>query len=104
MRRLKEARKAAGLTMKELGQRVGVTESTVSLYESGKREPSQSVLKAMAEVLEVSVDFLLEVEEKPVQFSDFTYAMHGAEQDLTENDKQILLQMAQKLADANKRK
>lgn len=104
MERLREARKAAGLTMKELGYRVGLAESTISHYETGRHEPPYEILTAMAKILDVSVNYLLGVEEKPVEFSDFTYAMHGAEQDLTENDKQILLQMAQKLADANKRK
>lgn len=100
--RLKEMRKAAGLTMRELGQKVGVTESTVSLYESGKREPSQTVLMAMAEVLSCSVDYLLGV-ESPAGMSDFTYAMHNSEADLTDRDKEILLQMAKTLAEANRR-
>lgn len=103
MQRMKELRKSAGLTMRELGQKVGVTESTVSLYESGKREPSQTVLKALADALDCSVDYLLGVDEKPVDMTDFTFAMHGAERDLTDHDKEMLLQMARKLAEANKR-
>lgn len=104
MRRLKEARKAAGLTMKELGDRVGVTEAAISLYESGRREPSQSVLVAISEILGCSTDYLLERERKPVDMTDFTYAMHGAERDLTDHDKEMLLQMAQRLAEANRGK
>lgn len=88
--------------MKELAEKVGVTESTVSLYESGKREPSQTVLKAIAAVLGCSADYLLEIEEKPVEMSDFTFAMHGMERDLTEHDKAVLLQMAQTLKDARR--
>ena len=45
--------------MKELGQIFGVAESTISLYETGKREPDQAMLLKMAEYFNVSVDYLL---------------------------------------------
>lgn len=102
MKRMRDARKAAGLTMKELGERVGVAESTIHHYEMGTREPSQETLRAIAGILGVSVDYLLEIEEKPVEMSDFTFAMHGMERDLTEHDKAVLLQMAQTLKDARR--
>ena len=41
---LRELRKARGITMKELGDMLGVSESTISLYENGKREPSYELL------------------------------------------------------------
>lgn len=41
---LREARRRAGLTQVELGQRAGVTQSVVSAYESGHRQPSLPVL------------------------------------------------------------
>ena len=104
MLRLREVRKAAGLTLKELGDRIGVTEGTVSHYEKGTREPSKGVLMALAEVLNVSTDYLLGIEEKPLGMSDFTFAMHNAESDLSDRDKEILLGMANQLAEANRRK
>ena len=36
---IKEIRKSRGLTAKELGKLVGKAESTINLYENGKREP-----------------------------------------------------------------
>lgn len=59
MERLKELRKLKNLTMKELGQIVNVAESTISLYENGKREPDYETLKKLADVLNVSTDYLL---------------------------------------------
>ena len=35
---IKEIRKSRGLTAKELGKRIGKAESTINLYENGKRE------------------------------------------------------------------
>lgn len=88
--------------MKELGNRVGVSESTISHYETGTSQPDNEMLKRIAAVLDCSADYLLEVETKPVEMSDFTFAMHGMERDLTDHDKAVLLQMAQTLKDARR--
>lgn len=53
------ARKAAGITMKELGAKVGVAESTISQYETGKRQPDNTMLLMLAEELNTTIDFLL---------------------------------------------
>ena len=41
---LKQARHRAGLTQTQLGQRAGVTQSVISAYESGQRQPSLPTL------------------------------------------------------------
>ena len=56
---LRVARKEKGLTMKELGEKVGVSESAISQYETGKREADFETLLKIGEVLECSVDYLL---------------------------------------------
>jgi len=63
-KRLKELRRKKGLTMKKAGALAGVTESSISLYESGKRYPSCSVLIELAKLYETDVDTLLEGEFK----------------------------------------
>lgn len=55
LRRLREGKK---ITMKELGQTIGVAESTISLYETGKREPDYETTKRLAAFFHVSVDYL----------------------------------------------
>lgn len=59
MNRIRELRKELSLTMKELGRYIGVAESTISLYESGKREPDNKTLVKLADYFNVSVDYLL---------------------------------------------
>ena len=59
MIRIREIRRAAGMTAKELADAVGVAESTMSLYENGKREPEYKTLMRIAKQLDVSVDTLL---------------------------------------------
>ena len=58
----KAARKAKGLTQRELGALIGVAESTVSLYEKGKRQPDNETLLRMAEELDTTVGYLLGAE------------------------------------------
>lgn len=68
---MRAARKAKGLTMKELGKLVGVSESAISQYETGKREMDYETLLKIGEVLECSADYLLrgEKQKKPTPVS-----------------------------------
>lgn len=52
---LREIRKSKGMTMKQLGNLVGVTESAIGLWETGKREPNQEMLLKLGEALDCSV-------------------------------------------------
>ena len=46
---LRNARRAAGMTQAELARRAGVTQSVISAYESGRREPALSTLSRLVE-------------------------------------------------------
>jgi transcriptional regulator with XRE-family HTH domain len=50
-----EARKAKGWTQAELAKTMGVTQTTVSLMESGKREPRASLIEKAMQALGLSV-------------------------------------------------
>lgn len=65
MNRIREARKRCGLTMKKLGEMVGASEASISLYETGKHEPSNKILVRIADALHVTVDYLLCHDELP---------------------------------------
>ena len=56
---IRELRKQHHMTMKELGKIVGVAESTISLYETGKRQPDLDTLTHIADVFGVSIDKLM---------------------------------------------
>lgn len=83
MKMLRTARKTKGLTMKELGEKVGVSESAISQYETGKREADFETLLKIGEVLDCSIDYLLrgEQEKKPTPVS---------EDGLDEQDRQLV--------------
>ena len=59
MLKLRELRKQKNLSIKELGAMLGLAESTISLYENGKREPDIATLIKIANYFNVSVDELL---------------------------------------------
>ena len=51
--RLRHLRRSRGLTLAELGERVGRAPSALSLLENGRREPKLSVLEDLASALSV---------------------------------------------------
>lgn len=60
--RLKRLRNNANLTQLELGQRLNLTKSVISAYETDTRLPSYDVLIQIAKIFHVSTDYLLGVE------------------------------------------
>ncbi|MCU4932824.1 transcriptional regulator [Bacillus thuringiensis] len=56
---LRKLRKNQKLTMKELGQKLNLAESTISGYENGNRKPDYDTLNKFADFFEVSTDYLL---------------------------------------------
>lgn len=53
--RIKAARKAAGLTQQELGEKIGSPDITIRQWESGKREPNLRMIYKVASALGVHV-------------------------------------------------
>lgn len=62
--KLKKARKEAGLSQEQLAEKLSVSRSAVAKWESGKGMPDVNNLKVIAQLLDVSVDYLLDEEEK----------------------------------------
>jgi len=76
-KRLHDKRKNKGLTMKELGVLVGLSESNVQRYESGKiKNVSLITLKAFATALNVEVEYLMGYKE-PVVVANDKKDIHG---------------------------
>ena len=56
--RIKELRLKTGLTLRALGEKVGLSNNTLSQYETGKREPRFETWKRLADFFGVSVPYL----------------------------------------------
>lgn len=57
--RLKELRLESNLTQEELGKKVYVTKVSICCYEQGTRIPGLEILIDLANVFEVSLDYLV---------------------------------------------
>ena len=56
---LKEIRKKAGISQNDLAKKIGVSRSTVSMWEIGASQPDNELLISLSKVLNVSSDELL---------------------------------------------
>lgn len=68
--RLKSLREAAGLSQAKLAARLGVKQSTVGGWESGKREPNFETTINIADYFRVSLDYLLGRTDVPLYAQD----------------------------------
>ncbi len=57
--KLKRARLDFGLSQRSLGLSIGLSDKTISSYESSRSYPNLEILKKIAEVLEKPVDYFL---------------------------------------------
>ena len=63
--RLKEIRKAKGISQLKLATDLNTNQNTISRYETGEREPGIAELIRIADYFNISVDYLLERTENP---------------------------------------
>lgn len=68
--RLREIRHERKMMQQELGEKLSVGYTEISMYETDKKEPSISTLTAIAEALDITVLYLLGITEQkyPVSF------------------------------------
>ena len=67
-RQIAELRKSKGLTQNELGERIGVSFQAVSKWERGETLPDVTLLPDLAQILETTVDYILQGGEKVVEY------------------------------------
>ena len=62
--RLKNLRLRKHMTQSDLAERLGVTKSVISAYETGLRMPSYDILIKISRIFRVTTDYLLGLESK----------------------------------------
>lgn len=95
---IKKFRKAAGLTQKQLSEKIGKGFSTVQKYELGIFTPSIAVVKEISTVLNVSVNELIDEDniisfygKKGSHIAELDRMLHKALDELTPDDRIRLL-------------
>ena len=87
---LRAARERKNMTQKDVADNIGVAKSTYSLYESGNREPNVQTIKKLADLLNVSADDLLGLNQEPT-----TIAAHFDGDNFTEDELDEIRQFAE---------
>ncbi|MCY8228723.1 helix-turn-helix domain-containing protein [Bacillus spizizenii] len=67
---LKLLRTFNGLSQKELGHTLGLAESTIGMYEKGKRQPDHNKLIEIAVLFDIDIDSLLRGQVVPTKDYD----------------------------------
>lgn len=80
--RLREVRKRNNLTQQELADRVGLTKTSISCYESGTRTPTLDTLIDLANELNVDVNYFLGTEEYMVASDDESFGINLAKDEI----------------------
>lgn len=78
---LKRLRINAEMNQEELAKRLGLAKSTISMYESGSREPSFEILEAIADTFNVDMNTL--IGEK--------YILESKTFDLSHHEKRVIV-------------
>ena len=92
---LKELRKQNKMTQVELAEIMNVSQGTITYWEQGKREPSCEDLKKLADVFNVSLDYLLS-RNNVAHYSSLSLEQEKLLNDfknLSKGNKQIILNM-----------
>lgn len=73
-KRIQRARKGAGLSLRQLAERVPKSHTAISNYESGETTPNSTVLSQLADALDVRTEYFLRSTE--VQLGDIGFRTH----------------------------
>lgn len=88
--RLKELRKQAHLTQVELASKLGIVQSSYADWERGKKKPTQENLVKIAQILNVSVDYLVgNSDEKSDELDNIELLFRMNSKGLTDEEKKV---------------
>lgn len=65
---IKAARKAAGMTQEDLGEKLGISGSAIAQYETDNRKPKHDTLQRIAAAIGVPIHDLLDDKEREIYF------------------------------------
>ncbi|MCD9024096.1 helix-turn-helix domain-containing protein [Cohnella silvisoli] len=90
-KRLKEARTHRQLTQNEVAGKLGIDFTTISKYENNKSQPDNEILRELASMYEVSLDWLITGQLSGDEKSSNKILVNGVLEPLTEEEARHLL-------------
>jgi transcriptional regulator with XRE-family HTH domain len=103
--RLKALRKKMNLTQKEVGEKIGLSDKTISSYEQGDRQPDNETLLKLANFFGVSVSYLLGETDNPTLLDDRIVILTDKDiEDMPLEARETVLSIIDAIIDAVKKK
>lgn len=88
--RLKDLRKQAELTQVDVAEKLGISQPAYASWERGLKKPTQENLVKIAQILNVSVDYLVgNSEEKADELDNIEILFRMNSKGLTDEEKEI---------------
>ena len=88
--RLKDLRKQAGLTQVDVAEKLGISQPAYASWERGVKKPTQENLVKIAQVLNVSVDYLVGNSEEGIdELDNIELLFRMNSKGLTEEEKRV---------------
>ena len=94
--RIRDLRKQKRMSQTELAKSAGVSQTTVTAWETGKAEPSSSAVSKLADIFNVTTDYLLgrpnkqETKKDDVELSDDDVIMTWQGKPLSDEDRELI--------------
>ena len=94
--RIRDLRKQKRMSQTELAKSAGVSQTTVTAWETGKAEPSSSAVAKLADIFNVTTDYLLgrpnkhETKKDDVELSDDDVIMTWQGKPLSDEDRELI--------------
>ena len=90
-RRIKKLRIDKGYSMQELANQLGVTKSSINMWENSNSIPKDNILIALSNIFDVSIDYLLGNEKMEEKIPE-SKTLHYIQRNLEKLDEQKLKQ------------
>ena len=88
--RLKDLRRQAGLTQVEVAEKLGISQPAYASWERGVKKPTQDNLVKIAQILNVSIDYLVgNSEEKSNELDNIELLFRMNSKGLTDEEKAV---------------
>ncbi len=88
--RLKDLRKQAGLTQVDVAGKLGISQQAYASWERGAKKPTQENLVKIAQILNVSVDYLVgNLQETSGELDNIELLFRMNSKGLTDEEKEI---------------
>lgn len=95
--KIKQYRLKAGLSQKDLGEKLNVSQQMIAQYESDKRAPKLETLEKISDALHIGIGNLLDIDTLSTSISEELYSLYRSENKIRLSALQLLIGLLEQL-------